>query len=343
MMMMMHVSASAVLLLSLTTTAAAVRAAGDADRTLAPPSFVPLPVGSITPKGWYLKQLELQADGLSGHLSQFWDDVMSSVWIGGDADGGLHERVPYWLNGIVPLAALLDNAGATARGATKGTHFLSDGTTVDVLSQARAYIDHVLTMVNATSGWIGPDDDDTGNQYWSKAPLMMALLQWAEFAPEYEDNVTTAIVGHLGAQYARMVDPDGTVLCCWSQARWQDFAVTIAWLFDHDATHGARGRDDDASFGACRVAIMSLRSGLGSSAPFSFRAPPPHISPPLTRRASLDDRRGRNALGARRRAQGAGHRLGDVLRDVPLGARQLRRPQRQQCAGDALAPRPARA
>ena len=44
---------------------------------------------------------------------------------------------------------------------------------------------------------------------------MMALLQWAEFAPEYEDNVTTAIVGHLGAQYARMVDPDGTVLCCW--------------------------------------------------------------------------------------------------------------------------------
>jgi len=33
-----------------------------------------------------------------------------SVWIGGDADGDLHERTPYWLNGILPLAYLLQNA-----------------------------------------------------------------------------------------------------------------------------------------------------------------------------------------------------------------------------------------
>ena len=81
---------------------------------LAPRRYTPLPVGSVTPRGWLLAQLKLQADGLSGHLSQFWGDVMDSVWIGGSADGGLHERVPYWLNGIVPLAYLLRNAGVTA-------------------------------------------------------------------------------------------------------------------------------------------------------------------------------------------------------------------------------------
>jgi hypothetical protein len=80
------------------------------DATLAPRAFTPLPVGSITPKGWLLKQLKLQAEGLSGHLAQFWPDVMTSIWIGGKDDGGLHERVPYWLNGIVPLAFLLKNA-----------------------------------------------------------------------------------------------------------------------------------------------------------------------------------------------------------------------------------------
>eukprot|EP00051_Salpingoeca_urceolata_P028392 m.486606 g.486606 ORF g.486606 m.486606 type:complete len:766 (+) comp24518_c0_seq1:130-2427(+) len=83
-------------------------------------AYEPLPVGSVTPKGWLLEQLKLQADGLSGHLSQFWADVMDSVWIGGTADGGLHERAPYWLNGIVPLAALLRNAGEDHRGAFQG-------------------------------------------------------------------------------------------------------------------------------------------------------------------------------------------------------------------------------
>ena len=66
---------------------------------LYPSAYIPLPVGSITPRGWLLEQLRLQAQGLSGHLSHFWDDVMKSIWIGGDADSDLHERVPYWLNG----------------------------------------------------------------------------------------------------------------------------------------------------------------------------------------------------------------------------------------------------
>ena len=33
-------------------------------------------------------QLKLQAEGLSGHLAQFWPDVMDSVWIGGQ--GSVH-------------------------------------------------------------------------------------------------------------------------------------------------------------------------------------------------------------------------------------------------------------
>jgi len=84
---------------------------GSACGALVPPAYKPLPVGSVTPKGWLLKQLTLQAEGLSGHLAQFWTDIMDSIWIGGSGDGGLHERTPYWLNGMVPLAFLLKNAG----------------------------------------------------------------------------------------------------------------------------------------------------------------------------------------------------------------------------------------
>ena len=65
--------------------------------------------GFILYVGWLKHQLEIQAAGLSGHLHLFWADVENSSWFGGNADGGLHERAPYWLNGIVPLAYQLQN------------------------------------------------------------------------------------------------------------------------------------------------------------------------------------------------------------------------------------------
>lgn len=67
----------------------------------------PLPLGSIRPEGWLCKQLRTQADGLSGHLDEFWPDIRDSGWIGGSAEGW--ERGPYWLDGVVPLAFLLDD------------------------------------------------------------------------------------------------------------------------------------------------------------------------------------------------------------------------------------------
>jgi len=59
--------------------------------------------------GWLKQQLQVQAAGLSGHLPLFWADVENSSWVGGTADGGLHERTPYWLNGFVPLAFQLED------------------------------------------------------------------------------------------------------------------------------------------------------------------------------------------------------------------------------------------
>ena len=57
------------------------------------------------PKGWLLEQLRLQAQGLSGHLDEFWPDLgPNSAWLGGTGEGW--ERGPYFLDGLVPLAYL---------------------------------------------------------------------------------------------------------------------------------------------------------------------------------------------------------------------------------------------
>ena len=67
----------------------------------------------IKPIGWLKRQLEIQAQGLSGNLDKIWCDVRDSAWIGGNADGW--ERVPYWLDGFIPLAYLLENEDMISR------------------------------------------------------------------------------------------------------------------------------------------------------------------------------------------------------------------------------------
>ena len=75
--------------------------------SLKPKLLKTLKLGEIKPEGWLKNQLNTQEEGLSGHLDEFWPDVMDSGWIGGKTEGW--ERFPYWLDGIIPLAFLLES------------------------------------------------------------------------------------------------------------------------------------------------------------------------------------------------------------------------------------------
>ena len=76
----------------------------------------PLPVGAVRPLGWLSQELTVEAHGLAGHLHRFWTNISNSSWIGGTSDIVLHERLPYWLNGIVPtLFQIPDSVPTTLR------------------------------------------------------------------------------------------------------------------------------------------------------------------------------------------------------------------------------------
>lgn len=115
---------------------------------LQPQAFCPLPLASIAPGRWLRRQLGIQADGLSGHLGDFWPDVKDSRWFGGRAEGW--ERAPYWLDGAIPLAFLLQNEPLKA--------------------QVVGYMDYILRH-QAEDGWLGPGgrtpEDRKRTDLWS--------------------------------------------------------------------------------------------------------------------------------------------------------------------------------
>ena len=117
--------------------AASGQGTGKSASLLADPAFRPLPLGAIRPAGWLQRQLRIQADGLSGHLDDFWPDVGQSQWFGGSAEGW--ERAPYWLDGVIPLAWALDDAPLKARVAR--------------------YIEFIVAH-QRSDGWFGPYPPD---------------------------------------------------------------------------------------------------------------------------------------------------------------------------------------
>ena len=197
-------------LLAASLCAAAAAAAAPA---LLAPAFATLPVGAVTPTGWLKDELETQANGLTAFLPYFWADIETSSWLGGGDDGGLHERTPYWLNGLVPLSYITtSNANLSAL--------------------RTSYLGYIMQH-QAASGWLGLDDMPTdGNQYWGRMNVVLSLDQYYEASGDAA--AITCIFNYLGEAQRRMTK--GPALDGWAKARGQDFIMGIFWLVDNYAT-----------------------------------------------------------------------------------------------------------
>jgi hypothetical protein len=184
------------------------RQAAAPEAGIQPNVFQPLPLGSVRPEGWLLRQLEVQRDGLTGHLDQFWPDVQNSGWIGGSAEGW--ERMPYWMDGAVPLAWLLDDPELTVR--------------------LRRYVDYILSH-QAPDGWLGPERSPEGRYQprdpWPVFVFLKALTQYAEATRD------PRVVPAMSRFFERLaVELDRRPLFEWNRMRWQDGVLSVYWLLE---------------------------------------------------------------------------------------------------------------
>lgn len=174
--------------------------------TLEKPRYHPFRTTAITPRGWLATQLRIQADSLSGHLDEFWPDIKDSIWVGGSAEGW--ERMPYWLDGVIPLAWLLDDGPLKER--------------------ITGYLDYIIEH-QRESGGLGPSvkDDSRAADQWSLALALKMLVVYHDAAA---DDRVPAVVEKALRGLDRMIDR--FPLAHWGKFRWFEFLVSIWWLYD---------------------------------------------------------------------------------------------------------------
>jgi uncharacterized protein len=214
--------------------------------SLAEPAFRPLPLGSIVPGGWLKRQLRLQADGLSGHLDEFWPDVGQSQWFGGKAEGW--ERAPYWLDGVIPLAWLLDDSA--------------------LQSKVKRYIDTIVSH-QRPDGWYSPypvDASAKSYDLWSILLANKALVQYHEATADA--SVLQAVLRNLKATLDAL---DRTPLFGWGKFRWFEGLISVyyayektgeAWLLDLARKFHNQGFDYQAFYSGEDVTLPTPRRGL---------------------------------------------------------------------------------
>lgn len=165
-----------------------------------------LPPRDIKPLGWLRRQLEIQANGLSGNLDKIWPDVRDSRWVGGDKEGW--ERVPYWLDGFIPLAYLLDDK--------------------DMQDRAAKYMDAILSR-QQKDGWICPcaPEERGGYDMWALILIAKVMVVYAECSGDER------IVPTLTAALRNFNDHiNSRTLFNWGASRWFEALIPIFWLYE---------------------------------------------------------------------------------------------------------------
>lgn len=162
----------------------------------------------LKPEGWLRRQLEIQADGLSGNLDKVWRDVRDSAWIGKDAEGW--ERVPYWLDGFIPLAYLLDNE--------------------DMITRGKKYIDAILSY-QKPDGWICPCSEEEIPTYdtWAVQLISKVLVVYYECSG---DERIPDVLYRVLKNYHELLVSEKIKLFNWGKARWYETFVALKFLKD---------------------------------------------------------------------------------------------------------------
>lgn len=187
---------------------------------LVPQKYVELPLGAIRPQGWLKEQLTIMKNGSTGHLDEYyWKIKNDNGWLGGKGDGW--EETPYWLDGALPLAYLLDDKTLKNK----------------VLKYVNWTLDH-----QRESGYFGAFTKDEreqkikieqgiqGEDWWPKMVMLKVLCQY--YSATEDQRVIPFMTRYFRYQFQNLNACPLKHWTEWAQSRGEDNIMVVYWLYN---------------------------------------------------------------------------------------------------------------
>lgn len=176
---------------------------------LRPMNFIKLPVGAIQPEGWLKKYLNLQKEGLTGHLGEIsaWLAKDNNAWLTNGGDHGW-EEVPYWLKGYGNMAYILKDE--------------------KMINEAKTWIEGVFRS-QQPNGYFGPVNTRNGKpELWAQMIMLWCLQSYYEYSQD--ERVINLMTNYFKWQ---MTIPDEQFLeDYWENSRGGDNLLSVYWLYN---------------------------------------------------------------------------------------------------------------
>ena len=185
---------------------------------LAPTEFAELPIGAIRAQGWLHDQLVRQKDGMTGHLDEYYREVVGpdNAWIGGEGD--TWERGPYWIDGLVPLAYLLGDE--------------------ELIAKAKVWVEAMLTTTyedgyfgnRISRKYIEGFQRGKAEDWWPKMVALKILKQY--YMATSDERVITVLTNYFKYQLANLPEKPLDHWTFWGEWRGGDNLDIVYWLYN---------------------------------------------------------------------------------------------------------------
>lgn len=180
--------------------------------------YMELPIGAIKPTGWLGEQMNRMCMGMTGHLDSIYAKVMGhrNGWLGGDGD--VWERGPYWIDGLLPLAYIMNDKA--------------------LVEKVQPWIEWTLAS-QKPNGYFGPDTDrpyeaglqrDKAQDWWPKMVMLKVMQQY--YSATGDNRVIGFLTHYFKYQLEELPKNPLGKWTFWGEQRGGDNLMVVYWLYN---------------------------------------------------------------------------------------------------------------